>query len=145
MNLSKNAKLSFGLAAVAAGSSTDSNTSILDMSGFNGCMAFVTLTDSADTGVATLNMQGNTINSDTGMATITGATATATSAANDDLNSTVLLVDVYKPVKRYIQANVVSATANIAFGETYLVQYKSSKAPITESGTIQSSTFVVGS
>lgn len=145
MNFIKNNKLSYGLAAVSLASSTDSNSSILDMSGFEGVVAFVTLTDVVDTGVATLNVQQSDANSDTAMATITGATDTLTSAANDDVNGKVLAVDVYKPLKRYVQANIVSATANIAFGETYLVQYKASKGPITASATVPGATFVVGS
>lgn len=145
MNFIKNNKLSFGLAAISAASSTDSNSSILDMSGYEGVVAFVTITDSTDTGVCTLNIQQSAANSDTAMTTITGATDTLTSASNDDLNSKVLAVDVYKPTKRYVQANVITATANGAFGEVYLVQYKSSKGPITASATVPGATFVVGS
>ena len=88
----------------------------------------------------------NDANSDSGMATISGATATATSAANDDLNNTLLIVDVYKPLKRYIQGNITSATANIAFGEMIAIRYKGRKAPVSQSSTtVSASTSVVGS
>ena len=141
--LTEEIKITYGLAAVSNASNTDSNTSILDMQGYDGILAVVTITDSAITGVATLNIQQSLTNADSGMATITGATATATSAANDDLNGLNLIVDVYKPQSRYVQANVVSATANIAFSVTQLIQYKGHKRPITQ-GTLAAHTKVVG-
>ena len=141
--LSEYVKNTYGLAAVTAASNTDSNTSILDMQGYDGIMAVVTITDSVATGVATLNIQQSLTNADSGMATITGATATATCTVNDDLNGTNLIVDVYKPLSRYVQANVVSATANIAFSVVQLFQYKASKQPVTQ-GTSAAHTKVVG-
>jgi len=145
MNLDGNVNIVYGLAAVANGSSTDSNTTILDMEGWDGVVFFVAITDCADTGVATLNVQGSAANSDGAMATITGATATGTSGANDDMNATFLKVEVYRPLLRYIQGNVTSATANIAFGETYAIQYRGRKSPFADNATIQDATLVVGS
>lgn len=138
MNLFKNIKLQEVLAPVAAASDTDSNSDRLDMSGFDGVMFIVPITDSVDTGVATLNIQQNTIDSDTGMATT--SSATATSAANDDLNNKLLVVDVYRPAERYVQGNITSATANIAYGNMIAIQYKGSKMPISAAASIATST-----
>jgi len=145
-SLLKNCAIDFANAAVTAASNTDDNSSIFDMSGWDGIMFMVTITDSADTGVATLTAQENSANSDTGMTAITGAAAVATSAANDDLNSMLLIVDVYRPRERYVQGTITSATANIAFGETIAIRYRGSKVPITQSTTtVATAVAVVGS
>lgn len=144
-NLAHNVKISFGLAAVGASSSIDSNTAILDMSGWDGVVFITPITDSVQNGVATLTVQASTTNADTYMAAITSASATATSATNDDLNSKLLVVDVYRPQKRYVQGTLTSSAANIAYGETIAIQYAGIKAPITEAASIADQTVVVGS
>lgn len=122
------------LAPVAAASSTDSNSDILDMSGFEGVIFIVPITDSAATGVATLNVQENTANSDSGMTTVDSATMTCTT--NDDINNTLLIVAIHKPLERYIQGNVTSATANIAFGNMIAIKYGAKKLPITDDSSV---------
>jgi len=132
-------------ALVTNANNTDSNSSRLDMSGYDGVLFLTTVTDCVQDGVATLKVEGNTIDSDTGMAAITGATVSATSAANDDLNGKLLIVDVYKPQKRYVQGVRVSATQNIAFGEIHAFRYRAHVAPVTQSSTtVAESTAVVG-
>lgn len=144
-NLLKNAALAYGGAAIANANNTDSNSTIFDMAGYDGILFITTITDCVQAGVATLKAEGNTANSDSGMEAITGATVSATSGANDDLNGKVLIVDVYRPTKRYVQGVRVSATQNIAFGEVLVVQYKSSVGPVTQGSTVAGSAFVVGS
>lgn len=133
MNLLKNCQIDWVLVSDAAASNTDANSSILDMLGWDGVMFLVAITDSAATGVATLNLQESAANSDSAMAT--KATATATSVSNDDLNSMLLIVDVYRPLLRYVQGNITSATANIAFSDMFAIRYCGKKAPITQSTT----------
>lgn len=143
MNLSKNVLIKEVMAPVAAGSSIDENSDILDMANWDGVVFIVPVTDSAATGVATLTIEQNTANSDTGMAALSGATATATSAENDDLNNKLLIVDVYRPRERYVQGVVTSATANIAFGNMIAVQYKGRKPPVTADSSVLQATLVV--
>jgi len=143
--LLKNANLEYAAIAVAAANNTDDDSSEFDMSGYESIVFFCTLTDSAATGVATLNVQGSDT-SGSGHATITGATHTATCVVNDDLNAQFLAVEVTKPLERYIQANRTSATANIAFGECYAIRLKARKAQTATPGTALSApTVVVGS
>lgn len=145
-NLLKNSAIDFVNAAVTAASNTDDNSSRLDMQGYEGVLFLVTITDSAATGVATLTVQENSSDSDTGMTAITGAAAAATCAVNDDLNSTLLIVDVKNPQERYVQGVITSATANIAFGETIAIRYGARKVPVSQSSsTVSTATFVVGS
>ena len=145
MSLLKKCLFDYVGAAVAAANSTDANSSRLDMAGWDGVVFLTTITDSVATGVATLKVEANTADSDSGMAAISGAVATATSAANDDLNGQLLIVDVYRPQKRYVQGVRTSATANVAFGEILAIRYRGRKAPVTQGATVAASAFAVGS
>ena len=75
---------------------------------------------------------------------LSGAVATATSAANDVLNNTLLVVDVFRPLERYVQAAITSLTANIAFGTAIAIQYRGMKGPVTQAATIQDIAQVAG-
>lgn len=133
MNLLKNCQIDWVLTSDAAASNTDANSSRLDMLGWDGIVFVVAIVDSVATGVATLNLQSAATDADTNMTT--RATATATSVSNDDLNNMLLIVDVYKPLYRYVQGNITSATANIAFSDMIAIRYRGKKAPITQSTT----------
>lgn len=130
-------------AAVVAGSSIDDNSSRIDMTDYESVVFMVPITDSVDTGVATLTIQGNDADSDTGMTAIAGAVASATSAANDDLNGTMLVAEVRHPADRYVQATLTSATANIAFGETIAV-LKPRRKPAVQGATVAATAYVSG-
>lgn len=143
MNLIKSMKIMEVGAPVAAASNTDSNSDRIDMQGFEGVVFIAAVTDSLNTGVATLKVEQNTADSDTGMAALSGASATATSAEDDDLNNQLLIVDVYKPRERYVQAVRTSATANIAFGNVIAILYSGKKAPITVDSSVLQQTLAV--
>jgi len=144
MNLLNNVNISEGYEPISLSSSIDSNTDILDMSGYDGVVFITPIEDSVATGVATLNVQQNTADSDTSMADLSGASAQATCTTTDDLNNLLLVVDVYKPAERYVQGVLTSATANIAFGTTIALRYKGSKAPIIQGATVTDSVSVFG-
>lgn len=126
-------------APIAAGSSIDGNSDRIDMAGYEGVIFVCPLTDSAITGVATLTVEQNTSDADSGMAALSGATATATSAANDDLNDQLLVVEVYRPRERYVQAVRTSATANIAYGNLTAILYGKRKMPVSAHSTVLAS------
>lgn len=132
-------------AAVSAGSSIDNDSSIVDTEDCEGVIFVTTITDSVATGVATLTVEQNTANSGTGMAALSGAVATATSASNDDLNGKVLAVDVYRPAERYVRANRASATANIAYGEIHAIKYGLRKMPASQAAADVADSAVVTS
>ena len=143
MNLVKNVSIREVCAPVAAGSSIDQNSDRIDMANWDGVVFITPITDSVATGVALMTIEQNTADSDTGMAALSGATATATSATNDDLNNTLLVVDIYRPRERYVQAVLTSTTANIAFGNTIAILYKGRKGPVSDDDTISQATLVV--
>ena len=146
MNLTDGIKISEAHAPIAAALNTDANTDILDMTGFDGVVFIVPIEDSAATGVATVTVEANTANSDSGMAAISGAVATVTDSAggNDNLNGKLLIVDVYRPQKRYLQAAITSTIANIAFGTAIAIRYQGTKLPATDDATVAASAAVTG-
>ncbi len=123
-------------APIAAADDTDDNSDRIDMSGYESVTFICAITDCLDTGVATMTAQQNIIDSDSGMASLTG-TATATSAANDDLNDTLLVLEVVKPRERYVQCVLTSATANVAFGNTIAILSRARTLPVSEHASVQ--------
>lgn len=130
-NLANGLKFYHALAAIAAAANTDSDSAAIDTQNYDGVVLITPITDSVATGVATLTAKQCDTSGGT-YAALSGAVATATSAANDDLNGTLLIVDVYRPQERYIKANLVSATANIAFGETVAFCYSGRVGPVSQ-------------
>jgi hypothetical protein len=129
-------------APVGAANNTDANSDRIDMAGYEGVMFIATVTDSAATGVATLKVEQNTTDSDSGMAALAGATAAATCAVNDDINDKVLIVDVYRPRERYVQAVRTSSAANIAFGPVIAILYGPNTKPVADHSTVLDSAVV---
>jgi hypothetical protein len=123
-------------APVANANNTDSNSDIIDMSGWDGVVFICAITDCVQGGVAVLKAEQDDANADGGMAALTGASATATAAGNDTLNDQLLVVDVYRPTKRYVQAVRTSATQNIAFGNVIAILYNGKALAPAEHSTI---------
>jgi hypothetical protein len=145
MNLVPNVLISEAHAPIANANNTDANTDILDMSGYDGVVFIVPVEDSANAGVATLTVENSTTNADTYMVAITGAASTATDSGGDALNGKLLIVDVHKPLKRYVQGVFTSSGGNIAFGTCIAIRYHGHKAPVTADATVLQAVTVVGS
>lgn len=142
----KNCQIDYVGALIANASNTDSNSTRLDMQGWDGVIFMTTITDSANTGVATLKIEENSADSDTGMTAISGATCSATDSGGDALNDKLLITECYRPRERYVQGVRVSATANIAFGEIIAIRYRGRSVPVTQStSTVNASATAVGS
>ncbi len=122
-------------APVAAGATIDSNSDRIDMADYESVTFIAVVTDSVATGVATLTVEANDADSDSGMAAVTGAAATATCAVNDDINDKLLIVEVARPAKRYVQAVRTSLTANIAYGSVIAI-LKPRRVPVVNHSTV---------
>ena len=142
MNLTKNCKIIVAGSPVVAADDTDANSSRIDTFGFRGVTFIATITDSVATGEATVTVEQNSIDSDTGMAALAGATATATCAVNDDLNGQSLIIEVECPTERYVQLVRTSATAAIAFGDVIAILDDPTNRPVTEDSTVLDSALV---
>jgi hypothetical protein len=142
MNLSKNTVIDYAYAAISSANSTDVNTTIFDMAGYEGILFITPVVTGAATGVATLNVKAHTANSAAG-STVTGATATITNGTT--YAGKLLIVDVYKPLKRYVYGNVTSGTDVITFGVTIAIRYKGKMGPTPDGATLAAKTTVIGS
>lgn len=143
MNLLKDVEIVYGHAPVANASNTDVTTTIVDTAGWDGVMCIQPITDSANTGKAELIARQNTANSTSGMAALSGATATKTDAGGDALNSKCLVVDVNRPQERYVDFNIKSSVANVAFGDAIIILYNSQKKPTVQGTSVLHSVLVV--
>lgn len=117
----------------AALGTTDVDGAILDMAGYDAVRFLAPITDVLNTSVVTLKLQQGDA-SDLSDATTSEETATKTSAADDDLNGKLLVLDVIKPGpgKRYVRAKVTRATANAATGPIIAERYRSRVVPVTQ-------------
>lgn len=139
-NLLKNVKVTRVLAAQADGTGTQSGD-ILDMSGYEGVMFIAKFDDVDDTAVLTLQAQQDELNAAGGMATLDDS-ATYTAGATD-ADDDLLVIDIHKPLKRYVRAQVVIATANAITAGVIAIQYGGAKDPQTQPATVLDSALLV--
>lgn len=140
-NLSKNVKYTKISNGATAGTS-ELDSSIIDMAGFDGAMFFVDLATVVDGSVMTLTVQQNTANSTSGMAAITGASATFTASTS---SNKVLMVDVYRPLQEFLRVAFTRTTQNATVNSIYVIQYNARFRPTTQDSGVIASTTVVGS
>lgn len=141
MNLLKNVLITRVLVSKADAQETQSSD-ILDMSGFEGVVFIAKFDDVDDTSVLTLKAQQDELNASGGMAALTG-NATFTAGATD-ADDDVLVLDVYRPEKRYVRAQVVIGTANAITSGIIAIQYGARKSPITQPATVLDSNTIFG-
>lgn len=130
-------------APIANGSTIDNNSARIDMAGYESVAFIAPITDSAATGVATLTIEANDADSDTGMAAVEGGAAAVTCVENDDINGTALVAEIRLPPRRYVQVVRSSATANIAYGSVIAV-LTPRRRPAAQGATIASAAYVSG-
>lgn len=118
-----------------AAGTTDVDSDILDMSGYEGVMFFTSLgTAAADNSI---KIQQNTANSASGMADLEGTSiVSGASPSNEDLAS-----DIYRPRERYVRAKVIRTTSSTC-ESIWAIQYGPRTQPVTNSvsGTIETET-----
>ncbi|MFC3097372.1 hypothetical protein [Alteraurantiacibacter palmitatis] len=140
-SLTQNIEIHLVNDAVANASNTDDNSARIDMADYESATFIVPVVDSAATGVAALTVEASDADTDCAMAAINGATATLTCAVNDDINGKLLIVEVRNPPRRFIQAVITSAVANIAFGAT-TVLLTPRRLPVVDHSTVGAIAYV---
>ena len=125
-------------AAASAMATTTVTGATLNMAGFDAVRAVVPITDIASGSVVTLKAYRD---SASGMGTEeqVAGTATVTSAADDDVNGKMLVLDVKRPSlgsKNYLRFKVTRATANAATGALITEQYLPREVPVSQDATI---------
>ena len=115
--LSEDVKITRVLANVADGQ-TDSNTSSVDMTGFDGVLFLITIGTITGSGTSTWTVEQSS--DDSTFNAVSGAEVDATGSAESD---TVLILDVKRPLDRYVHVAYVRATANSEIDGVVALQY----------------------
>lgn len=127
MNLLKNIKITKVMPSYTAGTTTR-NSSIIDMQGYEGVLFVAAFGTMVTLSVITLIAQQDDVNAAGGMAALAG-TATYTEPATA-ISEISLALDVYKPLKRYMRAQITISAANAEIDAVYAIQYKGKKSPV---------------
>lgn len=113
-----------------AASSADLTGSTIDTAGYDGCEFTAIIGDAAGSATSTLAIY--TSASTTGLVAISGATAVTTGGADNKL----LVVDICKPRKRYLQPRLdLSTTADTLIGGVVARLYRGRNLATTASTT----------
>ncbi len=132
MNLSKEVKVTRVMNAVAAGT-TNQNSTVLDMQGFEGVMFVAAFGALTATQVTSLKAQQGTLSDGSDMADLAG---TLTGPLADTDGNKLLVLDVFRPQERYVRCVVGRGTANAVIDGVIAIQYCSRKAPTTHDTTV---------
>lgn len=135
MSLLKNVKVTV-VSGAAAAAQTAIDSSVLDMTGYDGVM-FIALLGDVTTGcVLTLTAKGNTASSTSSPAPVTQKATDAFTADATSADDKALIVDVYDPQLRYVFANLTRTTANAVVGGIIAIQYKAEFRPTAQAASV---------
>ena len=123
-----------------AGGVTEVNTSIIDTANYNGVNFCVILGNVVDNARIDVQCQGNNIESDIGMVNLNGAVASIESASGDA--NKIIILDVYKPMKRFIRLRIARTVQNSQIQAVIATKYEPRLKPIDQSGVKVSKTFI---
>lgn len=138
----KRTKLTRAINATAAGTTVITGASV-DMSGFDGCLIIACLGTISATAVTTLSALQSPDNATWAALPTPAITASMTPTTD---NNKCLILDVYRPQQRYLQANLNRATGNAVIDSVVYLQYAYKKAPtVHDATTVAASAFFVGS
>jgi hypothetical protein len=127
--------------AVAAGSTDITDATVVDTSGYTGVrfiFAFGTITSGAATSVAAAGKATNTPTP--GTDDIAGSKITVVDTADD----TIFVLDINKPLQRYIRPFVKRATQNAVVNSIVAELYGPIKGPVTADASVTSQNLLVG-
>lgn len=129
MNLGKNVKITSALDH--AEGTADRNGATLDMQGYDGVLMISHFGDIAGGAVCSVKAQQDT---DSGMGTAADLEGTGITVAADDDNQ-IFIIDLYRPLERYVRLVVDNDAANNTEQTALYVQYSGSKMPIDNNVT----------
>ena len=135
MNLSKDVKVTRVMNGVAAGTSNQNGSSV-DMQNFEGVMFVAHLGTLSASQVTQMKAQQS---SDDGSSdAFTDLLGTQTAAMADDDDDQCVILDIYRPVERYVRPVLLRATGNAVIDGITAIQYGPLKKPTThDAATVQ--------
>lgn len=127
-NLLKDVKITRVLNGVAAGT-TVQNSSVVDMSGWDGVTFILMVGTLTATQVTSLKGQQGNVSNLSDAADLLG---TLVGPLADGDSNKCLALDIYRPTDRYVRAVVNRATANAVIDGVIAIQYRGRKSPVTQ-------------
>ena len=137
MNLSKNVKITMVQAPLADGH-TDPDSAAVDMQGFEGVM-FVGIVGTV-TGSGTASLKAAQSSDNSNFSDLSGVVATGAAGGSDKF----LVLDVYKPLERYVRTTLTRAVANSIYGGTIAIQYGAHKRPTVHDAATLAAAAILG-
>lgn len=131
--LTQNTKTLLAKTAVAAGTTDITDATAVDCAGYEGVrfiFAFGTITAGAATSVAACSL--DTSSPTPGTDDIAGSKITVVDTADD----TIVILDIHKPIKRYVRPFVKRATQNAVVNSIIAELYKPHTMPVTKDTTV---------
>jgi len=139
VNLSKETKISQVITPTAGAAGTsDINSSIIDMSGFEGVLFAVTFGAITGGAVTSIKVQQGAASDMSDAADLEGSAQTI--ADTDD--EKVFYVDVARPLERYVRLVVDRGTANAVVSSAIAVQYSPRNQPTSHGSGVSGETHV---
>ena len=133
MQLGKNSKLTRHSNAVAAGTSTITPGSGIDMQNFESCLFMILWGAIVSGGVQ--SVEAHQSSDDGGSDAYTALLGSKVTVTDTDDNK-ITYVDVVKPRERYLKLIVNRATQNATVDGIIAIQYGPRKMPITQDSTV---------
>lgn len=136
MNLSKDVKFT-RLSNDAVAATADVTSGVVDMQGFDSVLFFIALGDITSGCVLTATAKTNTANSTsspTPVAVTGGVVGPITAGTTDNDNGTYL-IDVQRPLSRYVFVVLNRTTQNAVVDGIWALQYNAKTLPVTQDAT----------
>lgn len=128
MNLLKNVKIDQILGYFAAGT-TAKTSSIIDMQGYEGVLFIAEFGTIIEGGTINVQVLQDTDSGGGAMAAVAGTAAHTVTATDAARTQSAIAVDVYKPLKRYLEVTVTPAVQNAVICGVTAIRYKGKMGP----------------
>jgi hypothetical protein len=139
MSLLRDCMIDVVLGAQAAGTTDTLSSDIIDTAGYD-CITFIYhLGDVTSGAVLTFNLQQDDVNSAGGMADIAGAVSGTAGAS--DYDNKLIVMEVYRPAKRYMRAQIDRATQNAVINGITVIRSQGRNKPVTQGSDVVLSDF----
>ena len=137
MNLSKDVKITLVQAPLADGQ-TDPDSAAVDMEGFEGVM-FVGIVGTV-TEDGTVSLKASQSSDNVNFNDLSGVVA----AGDDEDSDKFLVLDVYRPLDRYVRTTLTRAVENSIYGGTIAIQYGAHNKPTVHDASTLAAAAVLG-
>jgi hypothetical protein len=128
MNLLKNVKVDQILGYYAAGT-TKETSDIIDMAGYDGVLFIAELGTLIAAGTLDVFVEENSSNSTVGMARLATTAVYTVTAAAALLAKNCILVDIYKPLKEFLQCSITPAAQQAVILGITAIRYRGKAKP----------------